>query len=389
MMMLLDRATGVRCLSSLHVVRLPLALFQPLRMGMPLVIGWLLGAGVSWAMVGGTAHAQSAQEASRVGPPAAPSAAPSDRLAVISGGAKDSITPIEQFRMMVRASRERSYSGVFMYRQGDRSETARIARLVDASGARERVEILDGSPREIVLDRGEVECYLPDVRRITIESVSDTRSLLPIIPPSAEISASYTVQLGEPERIAGFDCLTIDLVPRDAMRYGQRYWIDRNSHLLVKAQMLDENHQIVEQIVFTQLQVGGPIDPNLLKPGFDLDRLSNDWRVERSRVKVANFGSSGWSLTSLPSGFRKTAEITRDMSRTNRVGQIVVSDGISAVSIFIEPAQAAANGSPIGLSRAGAFHVFKRQVEDYVITAVGEAPASSVRKVAEGLELHH
>ena len=28
-------------------------------------------------------------------------------------------------------------------------------------------------------------------------------------------------------------------------------------------------------------------------------------------------------------------------------------------------------------------------VEDYVITAVGEAPASSVRKVAEGLELHH
>ena len=77
------------------------------------------------------------------------------------------------------------------------------------------------------------------------------------------------------------------------------------------------------------------------------------------------------------------------MSRTNRVGQIVVSDGISAVSIFIEPAQAAANGSPIGLSRAGAFHVFKRQVEDYVITAVGEAPASSVRKVAEGLELRH
>jgi hypothetical protein len=71
MMTLLDRATGVRCLSSLHVVRLPLALFQPLRMGMPKAIGLLLGAGLSWAMVSGTAHAQSPQEASRVGQPAA------------------------------------------------------------------------------------------------------------------------------------------------------------------------------------------------------------------------------------------------------------------------------------------------------------------------------
>ena len=47
-------------------------------------------------------------------------------------------------KKIYHASQTLSYSGTFVYRQGDRSESSRITRLVDASGDIEKLEALDG-----------------------------------------------------------------------------------------------------------------------------------------------------------------------------------------------------------------------------------------------------
>ena len=57
------------------------------------------------------------------------------------------------------ATHKLSYSGTFVYQNGTRSETSRITRFGDAGGDIEKVQVMDGVPREIVRTRDTVRCY--------------------------------------------------------------------------------------------------------------------------------------------------------------------------------------------------------------------------------------
>ena len=52
-----------------------------------------------------------------------------------------------------------NYSGTFVYRHDGYMETSRIVHISDASGEHEKLEVLDGPPREIVRNNDEVICY--------------------------------------------------------------------------------------------------------------------------------------------------------------------------------------------------------------------------------------
>jgi sigma-E factor negative regulatory protein RseB len=294
---------------------------------------------------------------------------------------------MEWVSRIYNASQHLSYTGTFVYQEGSRTETARIARLVDPSGTRERVEVLDGSPREIIRAHGKVECYLPDSMTVKIEKWENERSLLPILPTSSNIAGFYSVRKGDAERISGFDCQSVILEPKDSMRYGHKFWADSATGMLLKAQTLSEHGDVLEQFVFTQLKIGGRISRDDLVPHYK--NKPGAWRIEESAAHPADLSAIGWTVGAAPPGYVKLAEMKRMFGNNSEVGHIVLSDGLSAVSIFIEQAGGQPNVTPIGLSRAGAFNVYKRKLDDYFVTAVGEAPAESVRTIANGMEYRH
>jgi sigma-E factor negative regulatory protein RseB len=82
-------------------------------------------------------------------------------------------------------------------------------------------------------------------------------------------------------------------------------------------------------------------------------------------------------------GFRKVTEVTRKLGEARPVGQMVYSDGMVAVSVFIEPLAGRAEAVRPGLSSMGAFHIYTREVANHVVTVVGEAPAASVQRMAQ------
>ena len=67
------------------------------------------------------------------------------------------------------AAQKLNYSGTFVYQQASQIRTSRITHLVDASGEVEKLEILDGKPREYIRHNDEVACYLPDTKTIQVE----------------------------------------------------------------------------------------------------------------------------------------------------------------------------------------------------------------------------
>ena len=72
----------------------------------------------------------------------------------------------------------------------------------------------------------------------------------------SSLTEYYEIRKGEPERIAGFDSQALVLEPKDGMRYGHKFWAESATGLLLKARMVNERHNVVEQFSFTQLIIG-------------------------------------------------------------------------------------------------------------------------------------
>ena len=279
-------------------------------------------------------------------------------------------------RRIYQATEKLSYSGIFVYQQGDRSETSRITRV--AGDGVERVEVLDGTPREIIRTRDSVRCYLPESQTVKVERAADKRAFPGMLPERVtELARSYTIARGPQKRIAGFDCESVTLTPKDDLRYGYRLWADVASGMLLKAQTLNRKGHLVDQFTFTQLSIG-----NIPRERARPRSITRNWRVEDASVTPANLALQGWIIDGNLPGFRKVTEVHRNLSESRPVGQVVYSDGIAAVSVFIEPIAGRSETVRPGLSSLGAFHIYTRRVADHVVTVVGEAPATSVQRIA-------
>jgi sigma-E factor negative regulatory protein RseB len=304
-------------------------------------------------------------------------------LCMAAGLAQAQTTPeaLDWLRTIYRATEKLSYSGTFVYQQGDRTETSRIARLADAEGGTEKLEVLDGAPREILRSRDEIRCYLPESRTVKVDRRGDPRAFPAVLPEQVgSLTEHYVITLGETRRIAGYDCQAIVLAPKDDLRYGYKLWADRRSGMLLKARTFDRDGHTMEQFTFTQLELGSVPRERLLP------RDIKGWRVEQAGVALADLSKSGWRVNAELPGFRKVVEIRRMLRDTQPVAQLVYSDGLAAVSVFIEPMAGRVEDARIGLASMGAVNVYTREVADHWVTVVGEAPAASVQRIAETVE---
>lgn len=282
------------------------------------------------------------------------------------------------------ATQKLSYTGTFVYRSGDQAETLRIVHAVGRNGARERLETLDGQPREIVRSGDEVKCYLPGSMTVKIDKQIDHKVFPALVPANLQdIGEHYEVTKGAIERIAGYDCQSIVLQPKDNMRYGHKLWADVNTGMLLKSQTLNEKNEAIEQFAFTEITIGGKIDQEQLKPK-SLAK-SRAWNVKNSGAVATNLAASGWTIKPELPGFKKVTEMKRTQGGSSEVGHVVYSDGLAALSVFIEPMANKTSLPQLGLSRQGAINIYSRQIAGHLVTVVGEAPAESVMKLAESV----
>jgi sigma-E factor negative regulatory protein RseB len=306
--------------------------------------------------------------------------------ALLFAGLAQAQTPeaLDWLRKVHDATHKLSYTGTFVYMSGTRSETSRITRRVDASGDLEKVEVMDGVPREIVRTRDTVRCYLPDARVVKVERQVDRagaeRGFPALLPERiSALARHYDITVGGTERIAEFDCRTVRLTPKDDLRYGHTLYVDVKTGMLIKAVTTDARGEMVEQFSFTQLSFG-----NVSRDRVKSRYATHGWRVENSEAAPASL--VGWSLSSDLPGFRKVAELKRRLGEGGPVGQVVYSDGLAAVSVFIEPLGGRRDPVRAGLASVGAVHIYTKEVAKHMVTVVGEAPAASVQRIANAVE---
>lgn len=289
------------------------------------------------------------------------------------------------------AAQKLNYSGTFVYQQGNQMRTSRITHVLDGRNEIEKLEILDGKPREYIRNNEEIICYVPEAKTLLVEK-RVTHDVFPAILAAnpSDLAEFYDVRKAETGRVAGHDCQAIVLDPKDNLRYGYKLWAEKSTGLLLRAQTLNEKNEVVEQIAFTQISIGN-IDKSRVKPSFP---NTAGWRIENAVMSQVNL--SGWTVKSVPPGFTKIREVKRLVSDTaattstghapanpREVSQIVFSDGLAAISVFIEPGtQSRTEGS----MQQGAMNIMGKRQGDFWLTIVGEVPSAAIRQVANSIE---
>lgn len=290
------------------------------------------------------------------------------------------------------AAKKLSYSGTFVYQQGNQIRTSRITHGFDGDVEVEKLEILDGKPREYIRRNGEVSCYLPESKTIQIEKNLSQDAFPALLGEQARhLPLSYFIKKTQMSRVAGTECQVLSLQPKDEFRYGFRVCLEKSSGLLLGVQTMNARNEVIEQIAFTQISIGD-LDKSKFKPTYT--HLSQ-WKTENLTV-LANV-NSGWHVKSLPSGFKKTLETKRIIpisanaagnesapAKVHQAIQMMFSDGLSTISVFIEPDS---GDRTEGSLQQGAMTIMGRRLGDNWLTVVGEVPQAAIKQVINSIQL--
>lgn len=307
-------------------------------------------------------------------------------LLAVSGQSVAGESAREWLDRMSAALQSLDYDGTFVYLHDDKLEAMRIVHRADEGGQRERLLSLTGSAREVLRDDKAVTCIMSDNRSVMVGK-SRPPQPFPVVPSDLDsVSPYYRLEdIGE-DRMAGYPARVIAITPRDAYRYGYRFWIARDTHMLLKSDLTDVDGRPIEQMMFTTLSIGDEIPADDLQPSLNGEDYtwhsqmndrgqSGSWQVEPD-----------WIAGRLPGGFTLTHFQHKRMHDAASDAQYMVfSDGLATVSVYVEKADSV-QYPLVGLSGMGAMNAFGAVVDGFQVTVMGEVPPATVEMIATSLK---
>lgn len=307
-------------------------------------------------------------------------------LLAMPGRADQGVADALQFLQKVSTAAQKvTYSGVFIYQSGNQSETSRITRVLDGDNEIERLEVLDGSPREVIRRNDEVRCFLPENKLMIVERRS-TRQLFPTLLPGslAGLTEYYQIRKGAGGRVAGIESQRLQIDPKDEFRYGHQLWIDPASGLLLKSMLIGERGRPIESFAFTELRIAPAIDKEALKAQFA--GKDGTWEVHQVRSSDVKADDGQWTVKASLPGFRRISGVRRKLRPDAPEGtQLIYSDGLASVSVFIEP-NTSRERQEAGFFSMGAVNAYRREIGEHRIIVMGDVPPAALRRFAEGIE---
>ncbi len=284
------------------------------------------------------------------------------------------------------AARELNYQGVFVYQNGKQSRSVQITHMNNNGQEMTRNLVLDngaqaGQPREVYSQGNDILIVRPKNEKMVIEKRRG-QNLFPAMLPTdlQSLKASYNTRVLATEMIAGRGAQVIELIPNDTFRYGYKIWADAEFGLLLKMTLLDSKKQTLEQIEFTQLSMLNSQDANWFQPKIDVKK-----NYVTEDVSAVNHVDTSWIVAELPTGYVKVDHVTLNLpGKTTPVDQMIFSDGIASVSLFIEPITKGMHPK-MGHMLIGSTNICANVIDSYQITVVGEVPEATVMQIAKAV----
>jgi sigma-E factor negative regulatory protein RseB len=279
-----------------------------------------------------------------------------------AAGASAQPAPQALLQRMEQALGAASYSGVVVYARDGQLDALRIRHR----GGAQRFEVIERlTGPALPLQRDAQSARLGEGPRYAAD-LAAVRGVAGIDPAIA-----YELNTVGEDRVAGRMADVFDARARDAMRFSRRYWVDRDSGLLLRVATYGSDGIVVEQWMFSDLSIDGAASGDGAVAG-----QAESFRSPRD----ADIGLARLRVLDVPKGFQLVSAAVEPQRE-----QLVYSDGLVTVSVFAEPLAAEATVLS-GHQRRGALSVFGRLYRGLQIVVVGEVPAATAERFAQGIE---
>ncbi len=283
------------------------------------------------------------------------------------------------------AAHELSYDGIYTYHLGQHAKSVQVTHVNYGQGEYARVLVLDGKPREALSQGLDTVIFNQKQEKVVIEKRRGQSSFPAILPLDFDsVKQNYLVLSAGFERIAGRDAQIVILQPKDTYRFSYKIWLDKEYGLLLKYATLDNTANVIDSIGFSQIvfMTGQKLDwfrPSNLDSGKQFEMQAK--QVSHLQGEEAMFEMSETLL-----GFRRISQLKHAMNnKPNPVLQMVYSDGLATVSVFVEP-MTRGNHPRVGFSEMGATNMLGAIAEGHQIMVVGEVPQVTVTQFVNAVK---
>ena len=278
-----------------------------------------------------------------------------------------------------------NYHGTLVYLHNGYVESLKLIHKQDKSGEFQRIMHLNGGAREIIRNNDVVTCYMPESQSVFVEKRRFNNHLLARLTKNfKEFTGYYSFSVDGKGRVAGRTATVISIHPKDSYRYGYKLWIDNDSGLMLKSDLLGADSKTLEQLMFVEIFVVNNIPDDMLKPAVNGESFT--WHNGRNKHgEQTDSTSSRWQIKRMPAGFVITDRFKQKIpNNSTPVDYLVVSDGLASVSVYIEQSATDDQGL-MGNSKMGAVNIYGSLLDDHHVTVVGEVPPETVQMIAESI----
>lgn len=283
------------------------------------------------------------------------------------------------------AARELNYEGTFEYQNGKQLRHVKIIHINNGSQEFARNIVLDHQTREVYTQDDNLVIVQPKDKKIAIEKRRGQMMFPAMLPANLDgIKAYYSAKLIGTELVASRDSQVIYLSSNDNFRYHYKIWADKEFGLLLKMALLNRTGETIEQIAFNQIGMLSSVDSNTirkLQPKIDVTKkyVMEDNTITNSATNVS------WEVKELPPGYKKIEHVVRMVpGKTYPIDQVVFSDGIASVSLFIEPLIKGMRPRT-GHTHTGSTSMCASVINGHQVIVVGEVPEETVMQIAHAV----
>ena len=277
--------------------------------------------------------------------------------------------PLSQLERMGQALRTREYEGTLVHLRDHQLSALRIAHRIENGESRASLLTLNGPLRTLARSERGIACLLPGQQRPILVDRAPAANLRRSATGAdwSALERHYQIQAKGSSRVAGREVELISIQPRDEFRYGYRVSIDDETALPLQIELLNQDAEPLEQLMFTELQVQPLVTTPIAAPS------------ATTPVAAEPPTATTWTVTTLPPGFRHH----RYQRTAQGIEHFLFGDGLASVSVYIEPVQ---EFGLQGATRLGAIHAAGRQIDAHQVTVVGEVPAVTVMHLLNGVQ---
>ena len=279
---------------------------------------------------------------------------------------------------MSEASHSLNYEMSYVLIRKSSIEPLVYRQAVDNGNQLAQLVYLSGPVREVI-QRGKQVSYIePGIDPFTIESDKMVAPLMPMLKVDInKLKDNYDVVKVGRAREAGAATDVIRVVPKDGQRYSYIVWVEEQSGLPLRADLIDRDGEILEQYRTVSFSVTDHLVP--VMKGLEKAVLPEVVTLPDSQITKVD-----WQATWMPQGFKSKKIQSHPLFGSNRVVESqIYTDGLFQFSIYVAPEDDYSLKRQ--LVRQGRRTLQSTVVDEHEVIVVGDIPPSTAQRILQSV----